>query len=87
VPEPTDQQPDTAPAPPADFDEPGGADAGIAALERIEVELNEVDAALTRLDDGTYGRCAVCDAPIPEAELAERPAAATCAHHEVIADP
>lgn len=74
-------------APPADGDHPGAAEEGIAALARIEGELSEVDAALTRLDEGTYGRCGVCDAPIPDAELAERPAAAFCADHQPVAGP
>ncbi len=83
--EPTNQPP--APARPAEGDQPGGADEAVAALERIEAELDEVDAALDRLDDGTYGRCRVCDAPLSDAELAERPAASTCAAHEVAAGP
>lgn len=87
MPEPTHQPPDTDPVPPLEADEPGTVEEGIAVLERIEGELAEVDAALTRLDDGTYGRCRVCDAPIPEAQLAERPAAAACPAHEGSASP
>jgi len=40
-----------------------------------------VDAALVRLDDGTYGRCTVGGEPIPEARLAAVPWAATCVAH------
>ncbi|WP_420362913.1 TraR/DksA C4-type zinc finger protein [Curtobacterium aetherium] len=47
------------------------------ARRRIE----QVDAALRRLDAGTYGRCAVGGEPIPEARLAAVPWAATCVGH------
>lgn len=40
--------------------------------------LAEVDAALARLDDGTYGRCQTCGAPIPVGRLEARPTARTC---------
>ncbi|MDC7123582.1 TraR/DksA C4-type zinc finger protein [Cellulomonas fimi] len=45
-----------------------------AATER----LAEVDRALRRLDDGTYGTCASCGRPIPAERLAARPTATTC---------
>ncbi|MGU3409372.1 TraR/DksA family transcriptional regulator [Microbacterium sp. M1A1_1b] len=47
------------------------------ARHRIE----QVDAALARLDAGTYGTCAVGGEPIPEARLAAVPWAATCVAH------
>ncbi|SBN64737.1 transcriptional regulator, TraR/DksA family [Curtobacterium sp. 9128] len=47
------------------------------ARRRIE----QVDAALARLDKGTYGTCAVGGEPIPEARLAAVPWAATCVAH------
>ena len=40
-----------------------------------------VDAALARLDAGTYGRCAVGGEPIPAARLDAVPWAATCVAH------
>ena len=43
--------------------------------------LRLVDAALARVDAGTYGRCAVGGEPIPEARLAAVPWAATCVAH------
>ena len=48
-----------------------------AARER----LSAIDAALARLEAGTYGRCEVCGAEIPQARLAARPFAATCLAH------
>jgi RNA polymerase-binding protein DksA len=40
--------------------------------------LAEIDAALGRLDDGSYGTCAVCGSRIGSERLAARPAATTC---------
>src|SRR5262245_61927450 len=34
--------------------------------ENAERILAEIEQALVRLDDGTYGTCAVCGDPIPE---------------------
>jgi RNA polymerase-binding transcription factor DksA len=56
-------------------------DEGLAVLEQIERELAEVDGALLRLDDGTYGTCRVCAAPIDDQVLAERPTADVCGEH------
>lgn len=43
--------------------------------------VQQVDVALARLADGTYGTCAVGGEPIPEARLAAVPWAATCVAH------
>lgn len=40
--------------------------------------LAEIDAALARLDDGSYGVCTSCGRSIPDARLEVRPYAATC---------
>jgi DnaK suppressor protein len=45
-----------------------------AARQRIA----EVDEALARLDDGTYGICERCHRPIAPERLAARPFARTC---------
>jgi DnaK suppressor protein len=42
------------------------------------VTIGEIDAALARIDAGTYGRCTGCQAPIPEERLELRPFAGTC---------
>jgi DnaK suppressor protein len=43
--------------------------------------LGLVDAALRRLEEGRYGRCAVDGEPIPEARLEAIPWATTCVAH------
>lgn len=43
--------------------------------------LSEVEDAQERIKAGTYGRCVVCDEPIPEGRLEFRPWAATCVEH------
>ena len=44
----------------------------------LQRTLEEIDAALARVDAGTYGRCTGCDAAIPEERLELRPFARTC---------
>ena len=43
--------------------------------------VGELDAALVRWDDGTYGRCAVCGVEIDDERLEARPEVATCREH------
>ena len=50
-------------------------------IDRIEEELADVERALARLDEGTYGRCEVCDAPLADAELEAAPATRFCRAH------
>jgi DnaK suppressor protein len=65
----------------------GFADAGAATAERTEVlglvetlkgQLESVDDALRKVDDGTYGSCDRCGRPIPAARLEARPASVLC---------
>src|SRR5207253_2230664 len=53
----------------------------MSILEQIEAELADVDHALHRLDDGTYGTCEVDGKPISEARLEALPAARFCLEH------
>lgn len=49
------------------------------SLLRIYRGLQErVEAALTRIEDGTYGLCADCQTPIPEENLEKEPWAEHC---------
>ena len=41
-------------------------------------EVKQIQQALSRIEAGTYGRCASCGEPISEARLAAMPHAATC---------
>ena len=51
----------------------------VSALESEAVqELADIDAALHRLDAGTYGDCVSCGEPIGDARLKVRPAATQC---------
>ncbi|MEO8065876.1 MAG: TraR/DksA C4-type zinc finger protein [Candidatus Doudnabacteria bacterium] len=47
----------------------------------LEARLKKVDAALNRIQDGTYGKCAVGGEEIEEARLGAEPAADTCVKH------
>jgi RNA polymerase-binding transcription factor DksA len=50
-----------------------------ADVDTVEALLDQVDAALARLDDGSYGRCESCGTIIADERLAEIPTARTCA--------
>ena len=52
-------------------------EAGRLATELREA-LDEVEAAIQRLDAGNYGRCEVCGKPIGSARLEAMPAARLC---------
>lgn len=68
--EPVIAQPDVATSP----DERLEADA-------LRAELDDVERALARLDDGTYGTCEVCGSVLTDDQLAERPQTRLCEQH------
>jgi DnaK suppressor protein len=45
---------------------------------RMALTIEEIDAALHRIAEGTYGRCAHCGIEIPAERLEFRPFAAGC---------
>jgi RNA polymerase-binding transcription factor DksA len=47
-------------------------------LEQIEAELADVERALERLDEGTYGTCEACGKQIGEERLEAMPASRFC---------
>ncbi|MDR7253494.1 RNA polymerase-binding transcription factor DksA [Nocardioides sp. BE266] len=49
-----------------------------ALVRQVRHHVAEVDAALERVDAGTYGVCEVCGRPVGEARLDALPAARTC---------
>jgi phage/conjugal plasmid C-4 type zinc finger TraR family protein len=65
-----------------DTDDWAAADAmaaqDIALVSRDLAELANVEQALGRLADGSYGECVDCGNPIPYARLAAYPAARRC---------
>jgi RNA polymerase-binding transcription factor DksA len=72
--------------PSLDFDE-NFADSGQVTAERGEVEalsgqlsetLTDIEDALVKFDEGTYGECESCHRTIPEARLEAMPAARLC---------
>lgn len=72
-----------------DFDE-NFADSGQVAAElgenltlaaSLRDQLEDVDAALVRLDEGTYGSCETCGEAISAARLEAMPAARRCIQH------
>lgn len=71
------------------FDE-NFADSGQVAAEQGEAkalarslreQLDDVEAALTALDEGRYGLCEVCGEPIAEARLEAMPTTRRCIQH------
>lgn len=72
-----------------DFDENFADSAQVAAeqgehrtlTDSFEEQLEQVTAALDRMDDGTYGRCEVDGQPIAPARLEAFPTARRCMDH------
>lgn len=80
------RDPYSAPVAAEDFDEPGG-DAATETLERslamatsenLKDMLDNVDAALAKIEKGTYGICDVCAKEIPKKRLDALPYATMC---------
>jgi RNA polymerase-binding transcription factor DksA len=53
----------------------------IALEDNLEGQLAEVDAALARMEAGTYGVCRVCGKDIEDGRLRAFPAADDCMEH------
>lgn len=56
-------------------------DTNAAVLVDLEARYAAVNAALQRIEKGTYGTCSVCGKAIKKARLEADPAAATCVEH------
>jgi len=55
-------------------------------LQRVDAELMEVAAALTRLDEGSYGVCEICGKQIAEGRLEAMPATRYCVEDQAKVD-
>jgi RNA polymerase-binding transcription factor DksA len=51
-------------------------------LDRVQAELDDVERALQRLDDGSYGTCQACGCAIDDDRLAAVPATRFCLEHQ-----
>jgi DnaK suppressor protein len=49
-----------------------------ALIDQSQRHLSELDRALRQLEEGGYGTCESCGAPIGDERLAARPTARTC---------
>jgi RNA polymerase-binding transcription factor DksA len=52
-----------------------------AILKQLEIKMNEVIAALERIENGTFGICKIGNEPIEDARLEAIPSASTCKAH------
>ncbi len=50
----------------------------LSILERVEAELADIEHAMRRLDEGSYGTCEACGKPIGDERLEALPAARLC---------
>ena len=50
----------------------------VGTARQLAAKLADVDRALEKLDEGTYGRCDGCRAQIPEERLEARPWSVLC---------
>ena len=58
----------------------------VSIIEQVEAELADVEHALRRLDEGTYGLCEACGQPIGDARLDAIPAARLCVEDQAKAE-
>lgn len=58
----------------------------LSIIDDLESQLADVDRALRRIDDGTYGTCEACGRPVGKERLAARPAARFCLDDQALAE-
>ena len=61
-----------------DWEPSGGLDSELAVEHNEEQAYHAINAALKRIEQGTYGRCIECQAHIPKARLNAIPYTAYC---------
>jgi RNA polymerase-binding transcription factor DksA len=50
-------------------------------LEQLEAEIGDLDLALRKVEEGTYGLCEICGEPIDPDRLEAVPGTRTCIEH------
>ena len=55
---------------------------GLAIEAQLHREIQQIDHALSRIDEGTYGTCEVGGETIPVERLEARPLATLCIQHQ-----
>jgi RNA polymerase-binding protein DksA len=58
----------------------------LSILDTVEGELADIELALQRLDDGTYGTCEACGKPIGDDRLEAMPATRFCVDDQAKAE-
>jgi DnaK suppressor protein len=58
----------------------------LSILDEVEAELGEIEYALRRLDEGTYGTCEACGKQIPDERLEAMPATRFCVDDQALAE-
>ena len=58
----------------------------LSILDSVEGELADIEHALQRLDDGTYGTCEACGKPIGDDRLEAMPATRYCLEDQAQAE-
>ena len=58
----------------------------VSLLDQVEDELREIEAAVQRLERGTYGTCQACGRPIADERLEALPATRFCVEDQAKAE-
>ena len=58
----------------------------LSILERVESELADIEYAMRRLEEGSYGTCEACGKPIDDARLEAMPATRLCLDDQAVAE-
>jgi RNA polymerase-binding transcription factor DksA len=58
----------------------------VSLLDQVQEELQELEAAFQRLEDGSYGRCQACGRPIGDERLEAMPATRFCVEDQAKAE-
>jgi RNA polymerase-binding transcription factor DksA len=68
------------------LDEEQDRERDLSILDHIDDELSNVERALRRLEDGSYGICEACGEPISDHRLEVMPGARFCLRDQTLAE-